>query len=162
MIEQVRTTMIGFLTIVLVVLPGTAPAAGPDYSGTWVANVKRFGKDTCRKRSPKKLKLKVTVRNKSANRIEGVITGNGKPIPGTGTPFPTAFNIWRVVWSNSKKYGRCTTQEGIHVAEINSTTMQANKVDFNHNINCHKGNDANSHHSYSCHYTYKGKARKLK
>ena len=153
--------LLGAFLMVGFALNEKAFAVNPDYSGTWIANVKRIGADTCRKNSRKRLRLTVAVQNVSANRIAGVITGNGKPIYGTGTPFSAAFNIWKVTWTQSKKYGNCTTQEGIYIPQINLSAMTSKKVNFNHNVNCHKGANSQARHTYSCHYTYKGSAARV-
>ena len=148
----------GLLAVLLItaLIPCTVRAVDPDFSGTWIARVARIGTDNCRRPSPRRLTLNVAVENKSTNTIRGVITGDDHTINGTGAHRPTNFNVWKVTNSQSSKYGSCNTQEGVYISKINVATMKARKVDFNHNVRCRKG----SRHTYSCHYTYKGKARR--
>ncbi|NMC64404.1 MAG: hypothetical protein GYA55_14665 [SAR324 cluster bacterium] len=122
-----------------------------DYSGTWLAKVRRVGNDTCRKNSPTRLNLTIEVQQvNDRGKLLGTIRGNGKSLTLNGRTFIRAFNLWQNKTYKAGKRGTCVLQEGIYIPSISN--YHSMKVNFNHNVNCHGGQ------RYSCHYTYKGSA----
>lgn len=140
-----------FLALMLSLLSNSfaETSAVPDYSGIWEAKVRRIGNDTCRKKSPTRLNLTITVQQvNDRGKLLGTINGNGKALTLNGTTFTRAFNLWQNKTYKAGRLGTCVLQEGIYIRSISN--YRSNNVNFNHNINCHGGQ------RYSCHYTYKG------